>query len=229
VFEEIATAMGARGAWRGPGRGAWHRGGPGEESGGRFAGGRGGRGPGREGGQPPTQGLAGWLAGRLPTDWFTGPVDLVVDRDEVTVVGDLPPLEPAVADPAERAEAEAGRITRFRESTRPERIAIAQEIEQRWGRTVAWGARVGDRSEVFTRASVPTMTRLRQPERVVLDTLVDAGVARSRSDALAWCVRLVGEHTEDWLASLREALRTVEEVRDAGPGARGPAGGQPAG
>ena len=43
------------------------------------------------------------------------------------------------------------------------------------------------------------MTRLRQPQRMVLDTLVDAGVARSRSDALAWCVRLVGQHEDDWL------------------------------
>ena len=52
------------------------------------------------------------------------------------------------------------------------------------------------------------MTRLRQPERQVLDTLVDAGVARSRSDALAWSVRLVGEHADEWLAKLRDAMST---------------------
>ena len=51
----------------------------------------------------------------------------------------------------------------------------------------------------------------------MLDTLVDAGVARSRSDALAWCVRLVGEHEESWLGQLRAALRRVEEVRAGGP------------
>jgi hypothetical protein len=67
--------------------------------------------------------------------------------------------------------------------------------------------------------SVPVMTRLRQRDRLVLDTLVDAGVARSRSDALAWCVRLVGKHSDDWLGQLREAMRTVEQVRDAGPSA----------
>ena len=70
---------------------------------------------------------------------------------------------------------------------------------------------------MFTTISVPVMTRLRQSERLVLDTLVDAGVARSRSDALAWCVRLVGQHEDSWLADLREALRHVEEVRSAGP------------
>jgi Arc/MetJ-type ribon-helix-helix transcriptional regulator len=61
------------------------------------------------------------------------------------------------------------------------------------------------------------MTRLRQPERLVLDTLVDAGVARSRSEALVWAVRLVGEHAEAWLAELRDAMAAVEEVRARGP------------
>ena len=63
------------------------------------------------------------------------------------------------------------------------------------------------------------MTRLRQPQRLVLDTLVDAGVARSRSEALAWCVRLVGQHEEDWLAELRDAIDKVADVRDKGPAA----------
>jgi hypothetical protein len=65
--------------------------------------------------------------------------------------------------------------------------------------------------------SLPVMTRLRMPERAVLDTLVAAGVARSRSDALAWCVRLVGMHQSDWIKGLREALVKVEEVRGKGP------------
>jgi hypothetical protein len=61
------------------------------------------------------------------------------------------------------------------------------------------------------------MTRLRQPERQVLDTLIDAGVARSRSEALAWCVRLVGEHADQWLGQLREAMGAVDELRKQGP------------
>jgi hypothetical protein len=51
----------------------------------------------------------------------------------------------------------------------------------------------------------------------VLDTLVDAGVARSRSEALAWCVKLVGQHTEEWLTDLREAMTKVDELRRTGP------------
>jgi hypothetical protein len=116
-----------------------------------------------------------------------------------------------------RAEAADGRIRRFREETRERRIEIALEAEQRFRRKVSWGVACADRKEMFTTLSVPVMTRLRQAERRVLDTLVDAGVARSRSDALAWCVRLVGEHVDSWLADLREALRRVEQVRAEGP------------
>ncbi len=75
----------------------------------------------------------------------------------------------------------------------------------------------GGQREMFTTLSVPVMTRLRQPERRVLDTLVDGGVARSRSDALAWCVRLVGKNADEWLGELREALQHVERARAAGP------------
>ena len=158
--------------------------------------------------------VAGWFAGRLPDDWFTGPVELSLDRDEITVVGTV--AEPEAAE-GDATAARAGRIARFREQTREQRMAIADAAQARYGRSVAWGARCGDTRELFTTLSVPVMTRLRQPERQVLDTLVDAGVARSRSDALAWAVRLVGQHADDWLAELREAMASVEEVRARGP------------
>lgn len=109
------------------------------------------------------------------------------------------------------------RISGFREDTREQRMRIADEAQHLFDRTVSWGARCADRRTLFTTLSVPAMTRLRMPERKVLDTLVDAGVARSRSHALAWCVRLVAEKQEDWLADLREALTHVEKVRGEGP------------
>jgi hypothetical protein len=182
--------------------------------------GRGFRGPGGRGrgpeGSPPVERaeVAGWLAGRLPDGWFTGPVELVIDRDEITVVGTLPEPEAGEGDPA---AARAGRISRFREETREQRMAVADAAQERYGRSVAWGAACGDEREIFTNASVPVMTRLRQPERLVLDTLVDAGVARSRSEALVWAVRLVGRHADEWLTELREAMASVEEVRARGP------------
>jgi hypothetical protein len=158
--------------------------------------------------------VAGWFTGRLPDGWFTGPAELIIDRDEITVVGTLP--EPDAGE-GDREAARAGRISRFREETREERMAIADAAQERYGRSVAWGAACGDTREIFTNLSVPVMTRLRQPERLVLDTLVDAGVARSRSEALAWAVRLVGQHLDEWLNELRAAMESVEEVRGRGP------------
>lgn len=163
--------------------------------------------------------IRGWLTGRLPEDWFDGAPQVVVDREEITVVGALRvPGTTEGASDAERAAAVRGRIKGFREDTRERRIEIAREIEHRTGRKVAWGVRVGEDTAMFTTLSVPAMTRLRQPERAVLDTLVDAGVAKSRSEALAWCVKLVGKHSDDWLAQLRAATEEVERVRRAGPG-----------
>jgi hypothetical protein len=167
---------------------------------------------------PTNEELAGWFAGRLPDDWFTGPVDVTADRDEILVVGtlaqpDLP--EDATAEAVEAAR--ASRIDGFREDTRGHRIRIAQEAERRFGRKVSWGTRCGDLERTYTTLSVPAMTRLRMAERRVLDTLVEAGVARSRSHALAWCVRLVAERQEEWLEGLRDALSHVEKVRSEGP------------
>jgi hypothetical protein len=158
--------------------------------------------------------VAGWFAGRLPDGWFTGPVELTIDRDEITVVGTLSEPEAGEGDPA---AARAGRIARFREETRQQRMAIADAAQERYGRSVAWGAACGDQRELFTNLSTPVMTRLRQAERLVLDTLVDAGVARSRSEALAWSVRLVGRNADEWLTQLRAAMEAVEEVRGRGP------------
>ncbi len=164
--------------------------------------------------------VAAWFAGRLPSEWLAGEPAVTVDRDEIVVVTPIAaPDPPAEGGAAAAANAVAGRVSRFREQTRDQRIRIAQEAEHRFGRKVSWGVRCGEQQVLFTTVSTPVMTRLRQPERAVLDTLVDAGVARSRSDALAWCVRLVREHTEDWLAELRDALREVERLREAGPAA----------
>ncbi len=160
--------------------------------------------------------ITGWLAGRLPGDWFEGEPDVSVDREEIVVVGRLAPPE-ASGDETARRAAEAGRIKRFREETRGQRMRIADEAEHRFGRKVSWGAVCGDTKEAFTNLSMPVMTRLRQPERKVLDTLVEAGVARSRSEALAWSVRLLGKHEADWIEELRQALVAVREARSAGP------------
>jgi hypothetical protein len=163
--------------------------------------------------------IQAWLTGRLPAGWTAdAPADIQVDREEIVVILTVPQPElPDDADDATRAASVAGRITGFREDTREQRMAVARDAEHRFERKVAWGVRIGDRTELFTHLAVPVMTRLRQPERKVLDTLVAAGVARSRADALAWCVRLVGRNTGTWLDDLRTAMRDVERIRGEGP------------
>src|SRR6478609_846744 len=156
--------------------------------------------------------VRGWFVGRLPEEWRSTPPEITVDREEITVVL-------TIADVDLPDGARAGRTKAFREDTRGRRIEIAREAEHRFERKVSWAVRVGDRTELFTHVAAPAMTRLRQPERLVLDTLVDAGVARSRAEALAWCVKLVGQHESDWLGELREAMSHVADVRTKGPGA----------
>jgi hypothetical protein len=162
--------------------------------------------------------LRGWFAGRLPGEWFVGPPEVSADREEILVVGTLADPElPEGSTPEAAAAARTSRIDGFREDTRERRMRIAQEAQHRFGRRVSWGAQCGDVRRLYTTVSVPAMTRLRMAERRVLDTLVDAGVARSRSHALAWCVRLVAERQDEWLRDLREALTAVERVREEGP------------
>ena len=162
--------------------------------------------------------LEGWFAGRLPDDWFTGPATVTADREEILVVGTLgEPEYPSGADDAAIGAARRARIQRFREDTREQRMRIADEAEANTGRKVAWGARCGAEEKTFTALAVPVMTRLRMRERQTLDTLVGAGVARSRSDALAWCVRLVRDHESEWIDQLRAALVAVEAARSTGP------------
>jgi len=162
--------------------------------------------------------IRAWFAGKLPAGWFAGPPEVTSDGDEILVMGALPDVELAAGTSEEgRAAARVARIDRFREETRDERVRIAREAERHFRRKVAWGARCGDQAKIFTTLSVPVMTRLRMSERSILDTLVAGGVARSRSDALAWCVRLVGMHQADWIKGLRDALVKVDEARGKGP------------
>jgi hypothetical protein len=167
---------------------------------------------------PPVDDAVAWITGALPDGWFTGAPAVTIDRDEIVIIGrvEAPALDDGASD-SDRAAAESGRIARFRETTRDARIQVAQQLEHRYQRKVAWGVECGSSRQLFTTMSAPVMTRLRQPERQVLDTLVDAGVARSRSEALAWCVRLVGEHTQEWLDGLRDAIDAVDELRRQGP------------
>jgi len=143
-----------------------------------------------------------FFAARVPQDWFVDAPHVEADEDELLCLGRLP---------------SGSDVDGFRSSTRQQRVAIAREAQARFGRRVSWGVQRDGATTLFTTQATPVMTRLRLRERAVLQTLIDGGVARSRSEALAWCVRLVAEHQADWLAELREALADVEQVRVGGP------------
>lgn len=180
------------------------------------------RGPGgRRASEPPVtsrEELAAWFAGTLPDEWFAEPVDIAYDRDEIIVTGTL--AAPELGDNTETHVAEDARITAFREDTRGTRVAAAERAQAQFERHVTWAVRCGDTEAVFTAANVPVMTRLRFDDRQVLDTLIAAGVARSRADALAWCVRLVGDNEGDWIEEINEAMAAVDAVRAKGPSSR---------
>ena len=177
-----------------------------------------GRGRGRKQPAPPTtttEELRAWFAGSLPDDWFTGPVSVEFDRDEIVVTGSL--AAPKLADGDDAALAADARISTFREDTREQRISVAQRAEQQFQRSVSWAVNCGDVNGQFTRTSVPVMTRLHLEDRQLLDTLIDAGVARSRSEAMAWCVRLVADNEAGWIEELRDAMTDLEATRTKGP------------
>ena len=142
----------------------------------------------------------------IPGGWFEGPPVLTVDDDEILIVGTLAVAGPGDGDP-----------DAFREATRAARMEIADRVQPATGRSVAWGVTTGTGTTVFTSLGVPVMTRLRINERAVLDTLQAAGVAKSRSEALAWCVRFVGQREASWLQELRTSIESVTRVRGEGP------------
>jgi len=146
--------------------------------------------------------IQAFVQAKVPEGWFIGPPRVEADEEEILVLGVLRP---------EQA------VDGFRESSRETRMSVAREVESRFGRPVSWGVERDGATTLFTTQASPVMTRLRLRERAVLTTLIDAGIARSRSEALAWCVKLVERHQADWLAELREALAGIEQVRVGGP------------
>jgi hypothetical protein len=158
--------------------------------------------------------LQSWVQERAPVNLLAGPPETTLYEDEVVIVL---PLAAAGTDAElpdeERRAAERRLIARRREETRPWRMKLARELQAKLGRPVAWGMRVGESQLLFTTRSAPVMTRLGRAEREVLDTLVAAGVADTRSAALAYAVRAFAAEHIDWLAEVREAIAQVEQVR----------------
>lgn len=151
------------------------------------------------------QALQTWLQSRLPPEVLAAPPELSFYEDELVIV--------LCAAASAGAPAEHELIDRLRKQTRPLRVRLAREIQAATGLPVAWGLRVGATEELFTSRSAPVMTRLGRAERELLDTLVAAGVAETRSAALGYVVRAFAREHADWLAEMRTALDQVRLVR----------------
>jgi hypothetical protein len=142
--------------------------------------------------------LAAWFAERLPPEWLSGPAEIEVDREEALVVLPLA----ARYDSAE-----------FRDTTRGQRIQLAQQAEEAFGVKISWGTTKDGRRRLFTTVRTAVAVPLAMRERQILDGLVAAGVATDRSEAVAWCIRLVGHHESDWLRDLRDAVAAAPPRR----------------
>ena len=146
--------------------------------------------------------------------WF----DAHVDDDEILAVVSVSTAEEELPDDDADKEIAIKRIARrFRSGTRQSRMSVAEEAQEPFERKVSWGIQAGEDTYLFTHVTAPAMTRLRIAERRVLDTLVNAGVANSRSEALSWCVSFVSKNEKAWLSDLRDAFKIVEKVRRDGP------------
>jgi hypothetical protein len=161
-----------------------------------------------------TSELQAWLQEHVPAHLLAAPPDIAVYDDEAVIVLPLVVAEPGAAlSDEERRAAERNLIARRREETRPWRMKLARELQPKLGRSVAWGMRAGGSEALFSTRSAPVMTRLGRAERDVLDTLVAAGVADTRSAALAYAVRAFAAEHADWLDEVRDAIAQVEQVR----------------
>jgi len=161
-----------------------------------------------------THEIQSWLQERALANLLASPPEIALYDDEAVIVLPLATaeLDEALADEQLRA-AERALIVRRREETRPWRMKQARELQPKLGRAVAWGMRAGASAALFSTRSVPVMTRLGRTERDVLDTLVAAGVADTRSAALAYAVRAFAAEHIDWLDEVREAIAQVDQVR----------------
>ncbi|MCG8351634.1 MAG: hypothetical protein MI924_28030 [Chloroflexales bacterium] len=156
--------------------------------------------------------LQQWLQSKLPATLTAMPPRIKIYSDEVVIV--LYPNEaPMPDDSIDQRSAEQALIAYQRELTRSLRMRLADEIQKKLRLPVAWGMRIGESEVLFTTRTIPVMTRLGRIERDVLDTLVAAGVAETRSSALAYTVRAFAAEHADWLAEVSQVIEQVRQVR----------------
>lgn len=157
--------------------------------------------------------LKEWLLHQLPPAITSCETEVTSDEDEMLVILHLDTSALGETKENERKRVEQACIVHYRAETKALRIQLAREIHEQYGYTVTWGMRAGKTIQFFTNNQKPVMTRLSYYERRVLDTLIAANVANTRSAALAYIVRTFAAEHQDWLDDVQEALVHVEQLR----------------
>ncbi|MDE3075391.1 MAG: hypothetical protein KGJ86_08170 [Chloroflexota bacterium] len=166
----------------------------------------------REREQPDVAQLKEWLLNHLPATVAAAEPDISVDGDEILIVLKL--NTSSIAEEQNRPEAERALIERRRNETRGLRTQAGRRLGRSFGRAVSWGMQAGDSLELFTNNTAPVMTRLSRQERHVLDALITAKVANTRSGALGYVVRTFAAEHQEWLAEVQEAMSRVAGLRE---------------
>ncbi len=138
--------------------------------------------------------------------------EIILDADELLIILNLS-SETLVGEGEALKNAEQALIERQRSETRTLRIQLGRNLERTFGCAVSWGMRAGGTVQLFTPNTIAVMTRLAHTERQVLDTLIAANVANTRSAALGYIVRTFAAEHHDWLNKVQEAAKNMASLR----------------
>ena len=158
------------------------------------------------------QELSQWLLSQLPASVTGSDPEINIDADELLVTLNLS-TDTLKGDGEALKKLEQELIERQRSETRKLRIQLGRHLERISGYAVSWGMRAGGTVQHFTMNSVAVMTRLSGPERQVLDMLIAANVANTRSAALAYIVRTFAAEHQEWLNQVQEAAKHMSSLR----------------
>ncbi|MBV9230990.1 MAG: hypothetical protein JOZ18_16900 [Chloroflexi bacterium] len=158
--------------------------------------------------------LKQWLLQQFPATIVSSDPEITVNEDELLIILHLN-TDTLASEGEARSQAESTLIEHYRHETRTLRIQLGRQIYRTYGFVVSWGMRAGETLQLFTNNNtVPVMTRLSGEERRVLDTLIAANIANTRSTALSYIVRTFAAEHQDWLREVQEASMHMAQLRE---------------
>jgi hypothetical protein len=159
------------------------------------------------------QELTQWLLSQLPASVVGSDPEITINADELLITLNLN-TETLMGKGEALKNAEHALIEHQRSETRTLRIQLGRHLERTYGCAVSWGMRAGGTVQLFTTNTTAVMTRLSRTERQVLDTLIAANVANTRSAALGYIVRTFAIEHQEWLNQAQEAAKHMTNLRE---------------